>query len=106
MKASAGRSRITPFSNSPTALGACVALARPKPSNGRRMPTKTTSPSWISRGVAHVLQVGRPVREVEHPFAEPGLEPLHHSGEAVVAKKGLEVAAPVALHRRGKGATR
>src|SRR2546427_626904 len=55
MKASAGRSRMTPFSKRPTAVGAWVGLASPKPSSGRRMPTKTTSPSPISRAAATTI---------------------------------------------------
>ena len=44
-KASAGESRITPFSKRPTAVGAWVERARQKARSGSRMPTNTTSPS-------------------------------------------------------------
>src|SRR5216683_2187893 len=48
-KASAGRSRMSPTSNSPRAFGACVSRATAYANIGSRMPTNTRSPSWISR---------------------------------------------------------
>ena len=49
------RSRTSPFSNRPMAEGAWVRLARLKASNGRRIPTNTTSPSAISRAAATTI---------------------------------------------------
>jgi hypothetical protein len=40
---------MTPFSNNPTAWGACVFFATTNAISGRRIPTKITSPSRISR---------------------------------------------------------
>src|SRR6266481_4270226 len=51
----AGWSRTMPFSKRPTAPGACVRLAKAKATRGRRMPTKTRSPSWISRPAAMTI---------------------------------------------------
>ena len=45
----AGWSRINPTSNRPRALGACALRATAYASIGRRIPTKTRSPSRISR---------------------------------------------------------
>jgi hypothetical protein len=47
-----GWSRTMPFSNSPTARGACVRLANANATSGSRIPTKVTSPSRISRPAA------------------------------------------------------
>src|SRR5215471_2404599 len=55
MSSGEGVERTTPFSNSPTALGACVFLATTKAISGNRMPTKTTSPSLISRAAAATM---------------------------------------------------
>ena len=51
----AGQSRMTPFSKIPNALGACSSLATAKPKSGSRMPTKTFSPSRISRAAAATI---------------------------------------------------
>src|SRR6266536_432208 len=51
----AGWSRTMPFSKRPTAPGACVRLAKAKATRGSRMPTKTRSPSWISRPAAMTI---------------------------------------------------
>ena len=52
---SAGASRTSPHSKSPTAPGACVARASAKAARGSRIPTKTTSPSAISRAAATII---------------------------------------------------
>ena len=50
-----GVERITPFSNKPTALGACVLFATTNAISGNLIPTKTTSPSLISRAAATTM---------------------------------------------------
>ena len=56
--AGAGVARSTPDSKRPTALGAWVSLASWKASSGKRIPTKTTSPSRISREAATTISSG------------------------------------------------
>src|SRR5215475_8429663 len=55
MSSGDGVERITPFSNSPIAFGACVFLATTKAISGSRRPTKTISPSRISRAAAATI---------------------------------------------------
>ena len=51
----AGWSRTMPFSKRPIAAGACVRLAKANARSGSRMPTKTRSPSRISRPAAMTI---------------------------------------------------
>src|SRR5438270_6692470 len=59
MSSREGVVRTTPFSNNPTALGACVRFATTKAISGSRMPTKTTSWSRISRAAAATMSSPR-----------------------------------------------
>src|SRR3954471_22730299 len=59
MSSREGVVRTTPFSKSPTALGACVRLATTNAMSGSRMPTKTTSWSRISRAAAATMSSPR-----------------------------------------------
>src|SRR5262245_53407229 len=46
---------MMPFSKSPSASGACVRFAKANATSGRRMPTKTRSPSRICRPAAMTI---------------------------------------------------
>src|SRR6266536_6268974 len=119
-----GVSRITPFSKTPTASGACVETASAKASSGSRMPTNTTSPSRISRAaqatmssrrvqagsapaiarplaIAQPAQVLRPVGDAEHPALEPGAEAVLCGAGAGIVPVGGGVVAAKALQGRG-----
>ena len=50
---------MIPFSKSPVAPGACVRLASANAIMGKRMPTKTSSPSRISRAAAATINSPR-----------------------------------------------
>src|SRR2546428_2844549 len=156
-------SRISPFSKTPTADGACNSLATAKATSGRRMPTNTTSPSRTSRAAAAIIisrvennsgtsqtpllscpfspspalrerarvraylkpvidltqgqalgrhvesfdpllsefrPIGVTVRDVRHPFSEPGHKSFPVSGGLVVAEKVSIITLPKPLHRR------
>src|SRR2546428_5861094 len=109
-----------PSSKMPTAAGACVRLATTNAISGRRIPTKTTSPSRISRAACATISSpressgtkGRParaepaqvrgaVRNVRHPFAQPRVEAGHRPRPAVVLVEEVVVAAVAALERGG-----
>src|SRR5438067_5245210 len=74
MSSREGVVRTTPFSKSPTALGACVRLATTKAMSGSRIPTKTTSWSLISLSAAatmssprvYLVEVGMLDRRLAH----------------------------------------
>src|SRR5579884_2118618 len=104
-----GESRTTPFSKSPIARGAWRARARAKPRRGSRIPTKTTSPSRISRAAATTM-IWRRVAWVPEsligrsPPAQRGQESLAGAGLVVVLVVEPVVAVEVPLRRRGVGA--
>src|SRR5207302_211616 len=75
--AAGGEDRMTPFSNRPTARGACRARARANPRSGRRMPTNTTSPSRISRAAAATITWPRVIALVS---MTPSSETVVHRG--------------------------
>src|SRR5882672_2736481 len=66
----AGSSRTIPSSNSPIAFGACVRFATTNAMSGRRMPTKTRSPSRISRAACATM-------------SSPGERSIRHSPDGV-----------------------
>src|SRR5437879_12444993 len=76
--AAGGEDRMTPFSNRPTARGACRARARANPRSGRRMPTNTTSPSRISRAAAATMTWRRVIALVR--MMPPPSETVVHRG--------------------------
>src|SRR5215472_16293305 len=118
--AGAGWSRMRPTSKSPRAVGACELRATAYARIGSRMPTKTRSPSRISREATATInscgvyrspiadaqrldvdsrEIGGPVGWFQHPLPQPGLEAVAGARRSRVVAKEAVVALEIALDR-------